>query len=499
MGIFNWSPAPAIIDDLADVTRRFVPRARPVACLLVALAVCLNAPLGHAAADPSADSLPPGHVRGDVVSYSYVPIRTWTPKEGIGILPYLFEYSLIAFANGRPLEDFHAENVRRIDIASQWSTAIMLYARKDAWRDEIIRLMLRAYSRRQLIVLANYFDRQKKDGGPYSNTQHILEKLWENRDRELVNPEGDRATGRALINNVLANKCGDEGESGLGTAGLERVYAEFDRVIRLRVLDGQQPFRHIKPWYNMIGYAALDYNGGYAASQNDVDKHRRVKLPPNTKCIGVDVYHYWGHAWSPFDPADLSIPREKVRAHAREWQRLRTRYYPQGLQVRVCRNSADRATWIPECWNDTHALMSAIEFAGAKDAMMWYIGVCGQLSGGSGDPPTYTTPIETMEAYYEELKAGPWVALAWWVFGDFSRTCHGGLDYYDRTLRHYTPQHPPGIPYSKEMLDYWHDEYVALKTRMFRDVVFNQFGHLNKPARPPTRPQDSGSRDRARP
>jgi hypothetical protein len=49
------------------------------------------------------------------------------------------------------------------------------------------------------------------------------------------------------------------------------------------------------------------------------------------------------------------------------------------------------------------------------------------------------------------------------------------------------------------MLDYWHDEYVALKTRMFRDVVFNQFGHLNKPARPPTRPQDSGSRDRARP
>jgi len=174
MGIFNWSPAPAIIDDLADVTRRFVPRARPVACLLVALAVCLNAPLGHAAADPSADSLPPGHVRGDVVSYSYVPIRTWTPKEGIGILPYLFEYSLIAFANGRPLEDFHAENVRRIDIASQWSTAIMLYARKDAWRDEIIRLMLRAYSRRQLIVLANYFDRQKKDGGPYSNTQHIL-------------------------------------------------------------------------------------------------------------------------------------------------------------------------------------------------------------------------------------------------------------------------------------------------------------------------------------
>ncbi len=27
--------------------------------------------------------LAPGFVRGDVVSHSYVPIRTWTPKEGI--------------------------------------------------------------------------------------------------------------------------------------------------------------------------------------------------------------------------------------------------------------------------------------------------------------------------------------------------------------------------------------------------------------------------------
>jgi hypothetical protein len=31
------------------------------------------------------------------------------------------------------------------------------------------------------------------------------------------------------------------------------------------------------------------------------------------------------------------------------------------------------------------------------------------------------------------------------------------------------------------MLDYWHDEYVALKMRMFRDVVYNQFRHLNGP------------------
>jgi hypothetical protein len=385
----------------------------------------------------------------------------------------------MAWEDKRPLEDFHAENIRRIDIASEWSTAIMLYARRDEWRDEIIRLMLRAYRHRQLIVLANYFDRQHKDGAPYRNVQHILEKLWEDRERVLESPEGDRATGRQLINNILANKCGDEGESGLGTTGLARVYDAFDRAIRLRELGGEQPFRHIKPWYNMIGYAALDYNGGYAASQEDVDKHRRVKLPPNTKCIGVDVYHYWGHAWSPFDPADLSIPRERVRAHAREWQRLRTRYYPQGLKVRVCRNSHDPATWVPECWNDTHALMSAIELAGAQDAMMWYIGVSGQLGGGGADPPTYTTPIETMEAYYEELTAGPWVALAWWVFADFNRTCHGGLDYYDRTLVHYTPEHPQGVPYSPALLDYWHDEYVAFKTRMFRDVVYRQFQHLN--------------------
>lgn len=431
--------------------------------------------------DPS-EKLPPGYVRGDVVSYSYVPIRTWTPKEGIGVLPYLFEYRLMAFDDRNSLEHYHRENVRRIDIASQWSTAIMLYARHDEWRDEIINLMIRCFRHRQLIVLANYYDRQARDGGPYNNVENILEKLWENRDRVLVNPEGDRATGRQLINNILANKCGDEGEAGLGTTGLKKVYAEFDRAVRLRKMDGQQPFRHIKAWYNMIGYAALNYNGAYAATQEDVDKHGRMKLPPNTQCIGVDVYHYWGHKWSPFDPADLTIPREKVRAHAREWQRLRTRYYPEGLTVRVCRNSHDPKTWLPECWNDSHALMNAIELAGANNAMMWYIGVCGQLGGTQDcEPVTYTTPIETMEAYYEQLKAGPWVAVVWWVFGDFSKTCHGGLDYYDRTLLHYTPDHPEGIPYSKEMLDYWHHEYVALKMRMFRDVVSKQFRHLNGP------------------
>jgi len=430
-----------------------------------------------------APKLPPGCVQGDVVSCSYVPIRTWTPQEGLGILPYLFEYNLMAHQDGRSLEDFHAENIRRIDIASQWSTAIMLYARHARYRDEIINLMIRCFRHRQLIVVANYYGRKDKDGEPYGNLRAILDKLWDSRDQVLVSPEGDRATGRQLINNFLANKCGDEEECGLRTSGLQEVYAAFDRQIRFSQKEGEQPFRHIKAWYNMIGYAALDYNGCYAASRDDVDSHRRFKLPPNTQGIGVDVYHYWGHRWSPFDPADLSIPREKVRAHADEWHRLRTRYYPGGLQVRVCRDSRDQRTWLPECWNDTHALMGGLKLAGATNAMMWYIGVCGQLGGSSkvAHEATYTTPIETMEAYYRELKAGPWVALCWWVFGSWSATCQGGLQYYDKTLKHYTPAHPEGIPYSSEMLDYWHKEYVALKRRMFHDVVHNQFRHLNGP------------------
>lgn len=448
-----------------------------------AAATCLASPRG----------LPPGYVRGDVVSYSYVPIRTWSPRQSIGKLPYLMEYSLMKWSGDRPLEAHHAENVRRIDIASQWSTAIMLYARKAEWRDEIINLMIRCRRNRQLIVIRDYHDRREQRGEPYGNLRDILLLLWQKRDEKLTNPEGDTATGLQIINNILANKCGDEGESGLRTEGLRRVYADFDRIIRLRRVDGRQPFRHIKAWYNMIAYAALDFNGAYAASQEDIDQHRRFKLPENTQCIGVDAYHYWGHGWSPFDPADLSIPRERVRAHSDEWQRLRTRYYPEGLRVHVGKNSNDPATWKPEYWNDTHALMGAIELAGARNAMMWYIGVCGQLGGpGNRESATYTTPIETMDAYYDELKAGPWSGLAWWVFGDFSPTCHGGLDYYDRTLLHFTPKHPEGVPYSKEMLDYWHDAYVAHKMRMFRDVVYNQFGHLNGP--PPAADRGSSPR-----
>ncbi|MBN2506280.1 MAG: hypothetical protein JXQ71_06260 [Verrucomicrobia bacterium] len=462
------------------------------AATALALVVCCGfSPDPPAASKPASASkppppaaLPPGHVRGDVISYSHVPIRTYTPKAGLGILPYLMEYYLMKWSGDQPLAAYHAENLRRIDIASRWSTAIMLYARKDEWHDELIRLMIRAFHHRQLLVIRCYHETKTPPDGQYLNCRHILDTLWANRDRELVSPEGQRATGRQLINNILAFKLGDEGECGLATAGLQRVYDDYNRQIRLRRLDGEQPFRHIKGWYNMLGYAALNYDGCYAASRADIDQHHRVKLPPNTQAIGVDVYHYWFHPSSPFDPANLAIPRARVRAHSDEWQRIRTRYYPEGLRVGVCTNSHDPKTWTPACWNDTHALMSAIDLAGARDAEMWYIGCCGQLGPSKGGGSTYTTPVETMQAYYDHLKAGPWTALAWWVFGS-DRTCHGGLEYYDKTLQHYTPQHPEGEAYSPAMLDYWHNAYVDAKMRMFNDVVDRQFNNLNASPPPP--------------
>ena len=65
---------------------------------------------------------------------SYVPNRYWGIAEGVGILPYLFEYGLMVQKDGRPLEEFHEENVRRIDLAGHWSTAIMLYPRQPEYR-----------------------------------------------------------------------------------------------------------------------------------------------------------------------------------------------------------------------------------------------------------------------------------------------------------------------------------------------------------------------------
>jgi len=427
----------------------------------------------------SANKLPQDFVRGDVVSYSYVPIRHWSPQQGIGFLPYLFEYNLMEHKDGTPLENFHDENIRRIDIASRWSTAIMLYPRQTEYRDEIINLMLRCFRNRQLIILADYHNRSTT--ASYEKVRAILDKLWQNRDKILTNPEGDSARGQRLIDNILAVKLGDEGLCGLGTKGLEKVYSDFNKRVRYWKRNDRTPFSHIRGWYNLISYTGLNYKGCYAASRRDVEEHGRHALPANTQAIGVDVYHYWLHRFSPFDPADLSIPRDRVRAHTTEWHRLRTKYYPKGLNVRVCKNANDPATWLPECWNDTHAMLAAIDLAGAKEAMMWFIGNSGQIDATrSKDIVTYTTPVETMELYYENLKAGPWVALSWWVFGNF-KDMHGGLEYYDKKLMHYTPQSPEGVPYSDKMLDYWHNEYVNVKMRMFHDVVYNQFAHLNGP------------------
>jgi len=457
-----------------------------IVSLLVASVACLTCLTTTAPAEAGeekmsrkelmGEKLPGGFVRGDVASHSWVPIRTFRPRDGIGILPYLFEYYLMKWSGDHPLEYYHEENIRRIDIAAQWSTAICFYARKEEWRDELINLMIRAFKQRQLIVIRDYYNARHPDEKQYQNLQQILDKLWENRDKTLVSPEGDKATGLQLINNVLACKTGDEGEGGLKTEGLYRCFDELDRNIRFYEKDGQQPFKHIKAWYNMLAYPGFCY----AACEEDIEEHNRVLLPTNTQAIGVDVYHYWFHRFSPFDPADLSIPRERVRAHSDEWQRIRTKYYPEGVRVNDCKNLEDPKNWRPECFSDTHALLNAIELAGAENAMMWYIGVSGQL-GPAGKDTTYTTPVETMESYYDHLKAGPWVSLSWWIFDERANNTQGGLAYYDRTLVHYTPEHLEGIPYSEEMLDYWHDEYVAMKMRIFNDVVHNQFRHLNGP------------------
>lgn len=254
-----------------------------------------------------------GYVQGDAVSYSYVPNRYWTPEEAVGILPYLCEYELMAWDSRLPLETFHSENVRRIDLASQWSTAIMFYARRADFRDELIRLMLRAYQRRQLFIIRDY-------------------------------------------------------------------------------------------WWHGIGFDPI--------------------YPANNK---------------------------RVEARTAEWHSIRTVFYPEGVKTCVCKNANDPATWTSECWSDTHALLNAIRFAQGERAMMIYIGLSSSLEGA------YTTPV-------------------------------GTLGYMDKTLVHYTPEHPEGRPYPKETLDRLHDEFVASRMRMFNDMVHDRFAHLNGPARKPDTP-----------
>ncbi len=415
-----------------------------------------------------------GFVTGEVVSHSYVPNRRWTLDEAKGILPYLCEYELMAWSGDKPLEAFHEENIRRIDLAGQWSTAVMFYARRKDFREEIIRLMLRAFRHRQLFILRDYWQ-PKDEHEPFDKTVDILETLWTRRNESLVSPEGDRATGRQLINNILMVKAGDENFGGLGTKGLETIYGTFHKRIQNRVMDGEKPFTHIKAWYNMVGWPAWNYGSSWASSARDVREHGRQKLPSNTECIGVDTYDYWRPNIG-FDPADPAN-RDKVLARTNEWHRIRTRYYPNGIDTCVCKKPEDPSTWTPKCWSDTHALINAIQFAKADKAMMIYIGLSSSLPGH------YTTPIETMDRYYDNCKAGPWVGLVWWTsVGKLHPEANplGTLGYVDKTLIHYTPDNPKGKPYSKEELDRWHDDFIASRRRMFRDVVYGQFGFLNE-------------------
>lgn len=408
------------------------------------------------------EKLPHGYVRGDVVSYSYVPNRFWAKTQAYGIVPYLFEYGLMEHKDGTPLETFHKENIKRIDLASQWSTVIMLYARRPEYRDEIINLMIRCFQRRQLIILRDYFTPESKH--PLQNLMAILQKLWEHRNRNLTSPEGDQATGLQLINNILAVKLGDENLKGLGTSGLETMNRIFNSTVKNRLLDGRRPFQHIKNWYNLIGYAI----GVYAANQEDIQKGRQ-KLPSNADFIGVDVYHWYFFQFSPFDPDDPNVPKEKVIQHAVSWQNVITKY--RGPDFRVTLGNS----WNPSHRNDTHAMLQGLELAKADRTMMIFIAASNYIKG------CYTTPVETMDAYYDSIKAGPWIGLCWWYFSGDT----GTIAYIDKKLKHYTPQNPEGLDYAKERLEAYRRRLIQSRMRIFNDVVYRQFRHLNEPVSMP--------------
>jgi hypothetical protein len=85
-----------------------------------------------------------------------------------------------------------------------------------------------------------------------------------------------------------------------------------------------------------------------------------------------------------------------------------------------------------------------------------------------------------MDAYYDSLKAGPWVGLSWWLWEGWGWGSNlGTLFYIDKKLIHYTPEHREGIAYTNQQLESYHKRFIASRMRMFNDVVYNQFSHLN--------------------
>jgi hypothetical protein len=84
-------------------------------------------------------------------------------------------------------------------------------------------------------------------------------------------------------------KTGDENFGGLKTEGLAMIYRTFaERVQDWQMDSDERPFRHIKAWYNLVGFAAWDFGSAWASGPDDLTKGRH-KLPANTDCIGVDV------------------------------------------------------------------------------------------------------------------------------------------------------------------------------------------------------------------
>jgi hypothetical protein len=427
----------------------------------VAFIAMLLTALGGIPAGAYDNSLPRGYVRGDVVSYSYVPNRTWGSAESLGICPYLFEYGVMKWQS-EELVPFHQENIRRIDMVSQWSTAIELVNRCAAWNDEIINLMIRCFKHRQLIILSARPNSKQPRKDSFGNLVAILDKLWANRNKEFVSPEGDKATGQQLINNILAANTGDEALSALRTQGLTALNQRFKDEIQDKLLNGQRPFSHIKTWYNEIHYN----QGSFAATTEDLAKGR-YKWPENSQFIGVDTYHYWGFNYTPFDPDDPKVTRKQVADHARHWQDVITRYYGPDFRVTLEQKFEAKHS------NDTHAMLQAIDLSGADRAMMIYI------ANSQYYPGNYTTPIETMDAFYDSIKAGPWVGLSWWLFANETNSIGCTLSYIDKTLKHYTKEHPEGLPYTDKELESYQKRFIESRMRMFNDVVYNQFGYLN--------------------
>ncbi len=76
------------------------------------------------------------------------------------------------------------------------------------------------------------------------------------------------------------------------------------------------------------------------------------------------------------------------------------------------------------------------------------------------------------------------MGLSWWTsVGRLHPKDYplGTLGYVDKTLVHCTPEDPQGVPYSPEDLERLRKQFIASRMRMFEDVVYGQFGYLNRP------------------